>query len=72
MTKIMLLKFLVVWIVLHVILFFVEWYRYKHGCWSWYGFKTEGMLDITYLVIVVDEICGTIAIVGSLVYWILN
>lgn len=70
MTKV--LKFLVVWIVLHVILFFVEWYRYKHSNWSWYGFKNDGMLDITYLVLIADAICGTLAIVVPLVYWILN
>ena len=67
---IILFRFFIVWIILHIILFFVERYRYKHSNWSWYGFKNEGMLDITYIVIALD--CGTIAIIGGLMYWILQ
>jgi hypothetical protein len=69
---IILFRFFIVWIILHIILFFVERYRYKHSNWSWYGFKNEGMLDITYIVIAFDKICGTIAIFGGLAYWILQ
>ena len=69
---IILFRFFIVWIILHIILFLVERYRYKHSNWSWYGFKNDGMLDITYIVIAFDEICGTIAIFGGLVYWILQ
>ena len=42
-----LFRFLIVLALLHIILLFVEWYRYKHGNWSWYGFKNDGMLVIT-------------------------
>ena len=69
---IILFRFFIVWIILHIILFFVERYRYKHSNWSWYGFKNDGMLDITYIVFALDEVCVTIAIFGGLVYWILQ
>lgn len=67
-----LFRFVIVWIVLHIILFFVERYRYKHSNWSWYGFKNEGMLIITYTVITLDKLCVIFAIVGGLIYWILQ
>lgn len=70
--EIALFRFVIVWIVLHIILFFVERYRYKHGNWSWYGFKNDGMLDITYAVIALDKICVIFAIFSGLIYWILQ
>ena len=66
----MIFRFIVVWLVLHIILFFVERYRYKHSNWSWYGFKNNGMLTITYIVWALDKIGGMLAIVGGLAYWI--
>ena len=65
-----LFRFIFVWFMLHIILFFVERYRYKHSNWSWYGFKNNGMLDITYMVWAIDRIGGCIAIVGGFLYWI--
>lgn len=59
-----------VWIALHIILFFVEMYRYKHSNWSWYGFKNDGMLDITYIILAIDEISVIIAIIMGVGYWI--
>ena len=50
-----LFRFIVVWIILHIILFFVEMYRYKHSTWSWHGFKNDGMLDITYGILFIDK-----------------
>lgn len=70
--KIILLRFLVVWIVLHIILYFVEKYRYKHSNWSWYGFKHDGMLNITHFVLSIDMIGGIIIVLGGLIYWILQ
>ena len=67
-----LFRFGIVWAVLHIILFFVERYRYKHSSWSWYGFKNHGMLDITCIVLVADVIGSVIVIVGGLVHWILQ
>lgn len=67
-----LFKFSIVWFMLHLILFFVERYRYKHSHWSWFGFKNGGMLEITYIVWAIDRIGGCLAIVGGLLYWILQ
>ena len=65
-----LFRFAIVWIVLHIILFFVEMYRYKHSNWSWYGFKNNGMLDITYFVLSIDIFGVSAAIMIGIVYWI--
>ena len=65
-------RFIVVWFMLHIILFFIERYRYKHSNWSWYSFKRSGMLDITYIIIFIDRIgacIGTIMLIG---YWIIQ
>ncbi len=67
-----LLRFLVVWSVLHIVLYFVERYRFKHSDFSWRGFKRDGMLDITYIVWDLDIFGSIIAIVGGLAYWIFN
>ena len=63
-------RFIFVWLMLHIILFFVERYRYKHSSWSWYGFKENGMLDITYIVLGIDIVCSCIGIIMSIGYWI--
>lgn len=66
------LRFIFVWVILHIILFFIERYRYKHSSWSLYGFKNNGMLDITYIILFVDKIgacIGTILLIG---YWIIQ
>ena len=67
-----LFRFIVVWIILHIILFFVEMYRYKHSTWSWHGFKNDGMLDITYGILFIDKAGVCIAIIMGLGYWILQ
>lgn len=67
-----LFRFAIVWIALHIILFFVEMYRYKHSHWSWYGFKDDGMLAITYLILSIDVAGVIAAIVMGLGYWILE
>ena len=63
-----LFRLAIVWIVLHIILLFVEWYRYKHGNWSWYGFKNNGMLDVTYVILYIDTLGVSIAIMSGLGY----
>ena len=65
-----LFRLAIVWIVLHIILLFVEWYRYEHGNWSWYGFKNNGMLEITYVILSIDALGVSIAIMSGLGYWI--
>lgn len=65
-----LFRLAIVWIVLHIILFFVEMYRYKHSNWSWYGFKNNGILDITCFILFVDMLSVGAAIIIGTVYWI--
>lgn len=67
-----LFRFLSVWVLLHIILLFVEWYRYKYGYWSWYCFKNDGMLLITYIILYFDKISVIIAIIMGVGYWILQ
>ena len=62
------LRFVFVYTLVHIILFFVELYRYKHSTWSWHDFKKYGMLDITYFVGILDKTLGFLIIVG----WILQ
>lgn len=64
------LRFIFVWVMLHIILFFVEMYRYKHSNWSWYGFKNDGMLEITYVILSIDKVGIGIAIIMLIGYWI--
>lgn len=65
-----LFRFSIVWFILHVVLFFVERYRYKHSNWSWYGFKHNGMLDITYNIIFIDTVGFVLGIIVLIGYWI--
>lgn len=65
-----LFRLIFVWFMLHIILFFVEWYRYKHCGLSWDGFKMYGMLGITYDVLFADFVLCMFAIAGGLLYWI--
>jgi hypothetical protein len=67
-----LFRFFIVWLMLHIILFFIERYRYKHSNWSWYGFKNDGMLEITHFILFIDMIGISSAIVMGLGYWILE
>ena len=53
------------YIALHIILFIVEWYKYKHSTFSWYGFKEDGMYAITYLLIFFDMLL----IIGTILTW---
>lgn len=52
------------YIILHIILFCMECYKYKHSTFSWYGFKENGMYAISYFLIFIDVIviCGAILI----------
>ena len=65
-----LFRFIFVWFTLHIILFFIERYRYKHSTWSWYGFKHNGMLEITYFILFIDVVCLIAGIIMLIGYWI--
>lgn len=62
-----LLRLIGAYIALHIILFFVERHRFKHSSWSWFGFKNEGMLDITYILLFLD----IMIIIGTIIIWCL-
>lgn len=68
--KIVLLRFLTFWIVLHIILYFIEKYRYEHSDLSWCGFKDNEMLGITRLILGIDMLGGLATIFMGLIYWI--
>lgn len=70
--EIVIFRFIVVWITLHIILFFVELYRYKHSNWSWPAFKNDGMLGITYCILFIDIVGVSVAILMGLGYWIIQ
>lgn len=64
--KIVLFRFIIVWIVLHIILFFIEFYRYKHNYWNWY------MFDFTRLILAIDITVIIFTTIIGLVYWIFH
>ena len=68
--EIALFRFVIVWTILHIILFFVEWYKYKHSNWSWHGFKNYGMFDITYIVLTIDVMGFVLVIIMLIGVWI--
>jgi hypothetical protein len=55
------------YIVLHIILFFVEWYKYKHSTLSWWGFKRHGMYFLSYFLLAID----ILIVVSLIVLWAL-
>ena len=65
-----LLRAVFVWILLHIILFFVEWYRYKHSNLSWFGFKNNGMFFLTQFVWVIDAFMLVVGIIVCVMYWV--
>lgn len=67
-----LFRFAIVWISLHIILLFVEMYRYKHSDLDWRGFKKEGLLYITNTILAIDEIGSYVVMIMGLGYWILQ
>lgn len=50
------------YVALHIILFCVEWHKYRHSTFSWYGFSRDGMYWFTYLLIFVDLFLMSFAI----------
>lgn len=63
-------RFSIVWVLLHIILFFIERYRYNHTIMSWYAFKNYGMLDITYIILYIDVVGFIIGIIMLIGYFI--
>lgn len=70
--KIVLFRFAIVWIVLHILLFFIEWWRYKHNGLNLKYFCKNGMMDITRAILIIDITVGVILLFGFLMKWILQ
>lgn len=47
---------------LHVISFIIEVYRYKHGHWNLKFFISDGMMTMTYILLVWDLVFGILMI----------
>lgn len=56
-----------IYIALHVILFFVERYKYKHSNLSWRRFEEDSMYGLTYMLIYID----IILVIGAIILWAL-
>lgn len=56
------------YIALHIILFFVEWYKYKHSSNSWWGFKNHGMYPLTCILIALD----TLIVISVIIMWAIS
>ena len=70
--EIVLFRFIIVWIVLHILLFFIEWWRYKNNCFNFEWFLKNEMTAITYVILSIDILSIIFFIGGHLIYWILQ
>jgi len=57
---------------LHIILFIVELYKYKHSIYSWNEFKNEGMYGFTYLLIFFDMLMIFVLILAWALWPLVN
>ena len=67
-----LVRFAIVWTSLHLILFFIELGRYQRSTRHGYDFLLNGMRVSTYIVLAFDIIGVILAIIGGLLYWIVQ
>ena len=75
MTKIILVRFLIVWGTLNLVLLSIEFYRWKRAnknCWSWTGYLNHVMWDLTRLVLVFDAVMLILCIAVPIIYWIIE
>lgn len=67
--EIVIFRFAIVWIVLHILLFFIEWYRYKNSPFNFKWFLKNEMTILTYLILIID----ILFFIGKyLIFWILQ
>lgn len=75
MTKIILVRFLIVWGTLNLVLLPIEFYRWKRAnkhYWSWTGYLNHVMWDLTRLVLVFDAVMLLVCIAVPIIYWIIE
>ena len=70
--KIVLFRFAIVWIVLHILLFFIEWWRHKNSHFNFEWFLKNEMTALTYVILSIDILSIIFFVLGHLVYWILQ
>ena len=70
--EIVLFRFIIVWIALHILLFFVEWWKYKNGPFSLEWFLESEMFIFTYLILFIDIILIAFFVGKHLIFWILQ
>lgn len=70
--KLVLIRFLIVWLLLNIILLLIEWFRYKRCNLSFYGFVECRMWELTTFVIGIDIVILVISVVVPIVHWIIT
>ena len=55
-------RIIFLYVMLHVISFIIEVYRYKHSHWNFRYFIQDGMTTMTYILLVWDLVFGIIMI----------
>ena len=67
-----LFRFAIVWIALHILLFFVELWKYKNGSFNLEWFLKNEMFIFTYLILSIDIILIAFFVGKHLILWILQ
>lgn len=67
-----LFRFAIVWIILHILLFFIEWWRYKNSRFNFEWFLKNEMTALTYVILSIDILSIIFFVLGHLVHWILQ
>ena len=70
--EIVLFRFIIVWIALHILLFFVEWWKYKNSSFNLKWFLKDRMFIFTYLILSIDIILIIFFVGKHLIFWILQ
>ena len=70
--KIVIFRFAIVWIVLHILLFFIEWWRYKNSSFNLEWFLKNEMTALAYIILSIDILSIIFFVLGHIVCWILQ
>ena len=70
--EIAIFRFAIVWIILHILLFFIELWRYKNGSFRFKWFFENEMCYLTYFIIFIDIIAIVLFIGIHSIRWILQ
>lgn len=56
-------RIIFLYILLHVISFIVEVYRYKHSNWNLKFFIKDEMMTMTYILLIIDALVATVIVI---------